>query len=48
MSSAGGNDAFHVVPAGASNLGTNAVLAVDVAAVLDGVIVTVEGRGREA
>ena len=45
MTSTGGDDAFHVVAARARHLGADTVLAVHVAAVMDGVVVS--GGARE-
>ena len=45
VTSTGGDDAFHVVAARARHLGADTVLAVHVAAVMDGVVVS--GGARE-
>lgn len=42
MSTAGGDDVFHVVATPASHLSANAIVAVNVATVLDGVVVADE------
>jgi len=39
VASTGGDDAFHVVPAPACHLGADAVFAVDVATVIDEIVV---------